>query len=198
MGKRHNQWPRIACVILMMIVIAAISGWLCPAWAQNDSSKADSLYDEGAALYEAQDYDGAGEKFETALALYQELGIRDSEAWTMQYLGLVADNLGRYADAMDYYEQALALYRELGMEEDEALTIQNLGTAATNLGRYNEAVNYYEQALELFRALGMEEDEAYALRNLGIDATNLGQNSEALDYDQQALELFAFLLSGPK
>jgi CHAT domain-containing protein/Tfp pilus assembly protein PilF len=121
------------------------------------------------------------------LAIHREVGDRSGEGTTLNNLGAVYGNLGKYREALDYFQQALAIRREVSNRSREGTTLIGIGQVYGNLGEYQQALDYYQQALAIHREVGDRSGEGTTLNNLGAVYGNLGKYREALDYFQQAL-----------
>ncbi|WP_214325727.1 AfsR/SARP family transcriptional regulator [Nonomuraea sediminis] len=137
----------------------------------------------------ATDHEPARKANLQALELFREIGDRFGEAVTLDYLGIVHERLGQYADAADLHRQALELSREIGSRGGEADALNNLGAACARLGRHAEARDHLEQALELYRRFGYRRGEATALNSLAEVAATLGDPGQAVRLHHAALDL---------
>src|SRR3989442_7149943 len=94
---------------------------------------------------------------------------------TLNSLGRVYNNQGRWEEAIACHEQSLAICRQLGDRHGEAQALTNLGNVYQNQGRWEEAIACYEQSLPVFRQLGDRHGEARTLNNLGLLYHNKGR-----------------------
>jgi CHAT domain-containing protein/Tfp pilus assembly protein PilF len=153
---------------------------------------ADVAYKEAKQLYEQ----GTGEsllkaiaKFEEALPLYQKIGDRSSEAFTVAHLGKIYSDLGQQQKALFYLNQALLLRREIGDKTGETITLNNIGSVYSDLGELQKALDSFHEALLIKREIGDKIGEARNLNNIGNVYLNSGESQKALDYFQQSLTL---------
>ena len=168
-----------------------------------------TLYDRMGQIYkrriergEAQDYKTEQELaikyFRKAAELQKELKLEIGLASTLNNLGLLYSNQGRYQEAESLYRGALSLgQRWLGDEHlDVATSLNNLAALCNNQGRYQEAESLLVQALELKqRWLGDEHpDVASSLNNLAALYNNQGRYQEAESLYRGALSLGQRLL----
>lgn len=130
------------------------------------------------------------EQYEKALPLFQFVGDRKGEAYTVTAIGVVFYHLGERQKAFNYYVQALPIFRAIGDRTGEVTILHNIGMIYDSLGERQKALDYYEQALPLRRAIGDRSFEALTLNNIGAVYDSLGEGQKALDYYGQALPLF--------
>jgi tetratricopeptide (TPR) repeat protein len=129
------------------------------------------------------------ELYTAALAYTRAHDNRQNTAFYLLQQGRLADDLGRYPEAIQLYTDALRLYRDLGSRSNEGGTLNNLGLIATNQGDYAQARDYLEQALAITRDLGNRRSEGQTLHNLGLVASNQGDYAQARAYYEQALAI---------
>ncbi|MEO1510382.1 MAG: tetratricopeptide repeat protein, partial [Cyanobacteria bacterium J06633_23] len=67
---------------------------------------------------------------------------------TLNNLGLVYKDQGRWDEAIQCYEQSLAVYRELGDRHGEGLTLENLGDVYFKRLNFVKAIDYWDESLE--------------------------------------------------
>jgi tetratricopeptide (TPR) repeat protein len=127
-----------------------------------------------------------------ALDSTRQAGDRRGEAWVLNNLGLVHDQM-QLDDAIGFYEEALTIRRDIGDRRGEAQTANNLANAHLTLGRSADALDPANRALELQREVGHRYGEGVALNNLGEAYLALEQWDEAIGWLQQARKLFAEL-----
>lgn len=140
-----------------------------------EGAKADVLpealrsFEEGLALVDQHNFQGALQAFEQVLAYKPD----SSAAWNNK--GLVLWLLERWEEALAAYEVALRL------EADDPIILNNLGAALGRLGKFSEALEAVE------RALGYREDFPEAWCNKGTALAQLKQYPEALKAFERAL-----------
>ncbi|PHJ58206.1 tetratricopeptide TPR_1 repeat-containing protein [Nostoc linckia z18] len=154
------------------------------------SAAANALYKEGKQLYEQ----GTGEsllkaiaKFEQALPLYQKIGDRSSEAFTVAHLGKIYSDLGQQQKALFYLNQALLLRRQIKDKMGETITLNNIGSVYSDIGELQKALDFFHQALLIKREIKDKTGEARIINNIGNVYINSGEEQKALDYFQQSL-----------
>ena len=117
------------------------------------------------------------------------VGLRRSEAATLNEIGNHAINEGDFGLAIQNLEQALALHRQAGDRGNESGTLANLGFAAMTLGDYATAQQQFTQALVLSAAIGQRKNEGLIRVNLALVLLNLEQPAAAEAQVRQALDL---------
>jgi tetratricopeptide (TPR) repeat protein len=127
-----------------------------------------------------------------ALDSTRRAGDRRGEAWVLNNLGLVHDQL-QQGEAIGFYEEALAIRQEIGDRRGEAQTANNLANAHLQFGRSAEALDPANRALVLQREVGHRYGEGVALNNLGEAYLALEEWDQAIDWLRQARALFAEL-----
>ncbi len=181
----------VALVPIAAILVGTIPSLGWPVLAQDRQSAA-GLYDEGLRLAGERTevgYRRALERFQQALALFQQQGDRLREADTLSSLGFVYTALGQNPQAITTLQQALAIHRQLGSRAGEARTLINLGAAHNRLGQSAQALLAYQQARDAAQATGDRSLMATALNNLGITYHNTGQPQQSLEHYQRSLAL---------
>ncbi|MFO7537707.1 MAG: tetratricopeptide repeat protein, partial [Chloroflexota bacterium] len=97
---------------------------------------------------------GAGRTvFQTALALYQELGDQSGTAVTLGNLGYVNQMQSDYAAAQEYLQQALALAQTIDDRQSIVKHTLGLGQISLDLGELEEARACYQAALRQAEAI---------------------------------------------
>jgi tetratricopeptide (TPR) repeat protein len=101
----------------------------------------------GAQLRRDGAYAQAAEQHRTALAIFQELGDRRSEALTLNNLALALDRAGD-PEALDLFEESAAILGDLGEKQQEGEVIANLALAFRRRGSEERSAQVLELALE--------------------------------------------------
>jgi protein O-mannosyl-transferase len=92
-------------------------------------------------------------------------------------LGLVYDDLGRSAEAMENFSRAIKIM------PNYAQAHTNLGIIYTKLGRWQDAIDEYQQAIKY------KPDFAAAYNNLGLAYDDLGRSAEAIEDFKRAIRI---------
>ena len=132
---------------------------------------------------------GAQARYRRALACYEAGDDPWSVSRTQNNLGVVADTLGDYDEALQWYGLALASSKRIRHARGIASALVNLGVTYETLGSLDEAEAHYRESLEAYREIGDVRGEAASLANLGhlaeargafVDAEGLYAQSVAL------------------
>ncbi len=126
------------------------------------------------------DYQPAVRRLEAALRLYRELDDAGGIAATLQVLGSVAREQGRYARAVDLHAESLATAEAADDTWAVASAHGYIGFAAWLQRDFERAAAECNLALALSRELGDTEGIAWALISLGTIARYQGHADQAL------------------
>ncbi|MBI5016263.1 MAG: CHAT domain-containing protein [Deltaproteobacteria bacterium] len=140
-------------------------------WTLGDPDKA--LRELGEALDQAQTLEGRP----------------DEVATTLNNLGLVYREAGRYPEATAALERALAIDRRLKSRWAIAYDLRNQGLTLLRMGRAAEGLPLLEEAASEAAAIGDRVNSAKALLALGEARQELGQAASAEGAYREALEL---------
>jgi predicted ATPase/class 3 adenylate cyclase len=188
----------------------ALCGANCLALSRGDDDAARSLAEEGLAISQERNDDGAVAEalkhlgmvarhrgdygtgralFENSLALYRELDCPQDIAHLLCCLGELAWLQGDLRRARAVQEESLRLSQEIGGGRDRGYALTNLGNVLLAEGRPDAALPLIEEGLAIFRSLSEKWAVAYGLWSLGNAALGMGQPSEAASLFREALSL---------
>ncbi len=163
--------------------------------AEDLIAEAYRLFNEFDQLWRMSQYQAAQEKLQQALELYRNSSVRQAfpqasrqgEAGALNGLGVMAQNVGQYEQALNYYQEALLISQDIGDRTVEAATLNNIGEVNRLSGNYPTALEYYEQSLAIARKVGDRTVESQPLNNIGEVNQLLGNYLTALEYYEQSL-----------
>jgi predicted ATPase/Tfp pilus assembly protein PilF len=135
--------------------------------------------------------------FKQALAIYQELGNRQSISMALNNIGAIALSIPDCQQAKDYFGQALIMQRELGDKRSIASTLINIGSVSYELKEYEAAEAYLQESLLLSQEIGDRANISAALISLGNLALLQADFPQAFNRLHTALELSEALNSKP-
>jgi tetratricopeptide (TPR) repeat protein len=90
-----------------------------------------------------------------ALALHRQIGDRQGAAATLDSLGYIHRQLGRYDEAIRCYRQAVDLFDEFGDRYEMADTVAKLGDSSASADDPDEARLAWERAAVMLEELGV-------------------------------------------
>ena len=148
----------------------------------------------GEKAYQQGNYPEAEKRLVAALKEAEGFGPQDPRlATTLNYLGLVYDAQGKYAEAEPLYERSLAiLANALGPEHPAvAQSLNNLALLYHHQGKYAEAEPLYKRSLAISeKALGPEHPQvATGLNNLAELYRAQGRYADAEPLYERALAI---------
>jgi len=130
----------------------------------------------------------AAEAFAKAEPIYRGLSNFEGVAEVLYQRAVLANRLGKTAEARAYLEQALELSRHIGSQAQEILVLLALSGAEHRLNHFAEAQTDATEAIELARANGMEGLTTRGLVDLGNTYFLKGDSENAKKYFTQSLE----------
>jgi tetratricopeptide (TPR) repeat protein len=107
-----------------------------------------------------------------------------------EFLGVVANDQGEYAQARQYLNRALVIFRQFGDQSFSAHTLSYLGRTMQALGEYQEAEKLLRESLELAREIDYRFGSGLALDALGRLAYAQGNYPEAQMLFSESASLF--------
>jgi CHAT domain-containing protein/tetratricopeptide (TPR) repeat protein len=150
----------------------------------NLSGPQDALGDSALAL----------ENVNGALAYCKEascktLGNRDLDILAENNAGMIYENRGETAEALEHYERSFELARDREIPYRIALALNNLGWLHVGLGDVDRALELLEQSLAIRRGLNSPSDLAATLVNIAYAYSLKGMYPEALRNTDEAMPL---------
>ncbi len=143
----------------------------------------------GDVLFDQGDYEGAKKQFDSALAVFREIGAQKSIRATLERIGNVYYSQGNMSEAKNYYEQALTFDREIDDPYGLGSDYGNLANALDGLGDLTGALKMQQESLTVFNKVGDRRGSSATLNNFGNLYVEMGNLEEAKKYFSQALVL---------
>jgi CHAT domain-containing protein/tetratricopeptide (TPR) repeat protein len=150
---------------------------------------AQKLFTEAKALRAERtqkSYQQSIEKYEAALAIWQNLNDKLMEAFTLHEVGMIYGDIGQYQKAIDAHTKAAALYKELKLPRCEAAVTVNIGWVFGELGDTQNRLATYDRAAAIYQTVG--DIDPVLVSNFGTTYAKLGQYQRALDIHLKVLE----------
>ncbi len=132
----------------------------------------------------------ARRRYESALAIYPQIGARLGEANVQKALGDLALREADLGEARRRYESALAIYPQIGDRLGEANVQKALGDLALREADLGEARRRYESALAIYPQIGDRLGEANVQQALGDLALREADLGEARRRYESALAIY--------
>lgn len=151
--------------------------------------RAEALNVLGFVAKSGGDFDGAEERFATALALARARGDRAGEARFLHNVGLVRYNRGEDASAREVVDRSLALATEIGDPVQVGWAVNTLGLLALRGQDAPAAIGLFERAVAEGRRGGHREIEALSLNNLAMIAHERRELARARELLTRSLAL---------
>jgi predicted ATPase/DNA-binding SARP family transcriptional activator len=151
--------------------------------------RAKALLGSGRLALLQCDYAPAVRRLDAALRLYRELDEPRGIAGSLQVLGSVAREQGRYARAMELHAESLAIAEAAGDRRAMASAHGYLAFASWLQRDFGEAASEAGTALAMFRDLGDVEGTAWSLISLGTIARYRGDAERAAALLAESLSL---------
>jgi CHAT domain-containing protein len=129
--------------------------------------------------------------YERSLALWRELGDRESELRLLQRLVNQYHVLGELQIAQSYAGKGIEIAQALDDRYQEANLNAMLGNIYLDLGNNQQALDAYSRAREAFASSSSRMGEAVAIENIGITYHLLGDPQRAIGYFHQAASMFS-------
>lgn len=125
-----------------------------------------------------------------ALAIFQQLGIKDAVAACYNNIGTYNYTLTRYDSAIAYFRKSLSLYEELGITKEVAKLMGNVALCQEAMGDYAGALEVYFKALKMCETIGNKEGMAVAYNQIAINYSRQKDFRKALEFYQKSLDTF--------
>jgi predicted ATPase/class 3 adenylate cyclase len=184
----HGQWSEGRVLLAEMLpargeVAAAVPR--TATWAK-------LLHASAILAFYAGDDAAARAFFDKCLAIERELGDQAGIAWTLLYMGWMANNRGEFATARSRLKESLAMCRELDDRQGIAWSLARLGLVELfdAEGTPAAARPLLEESLALSRSVGDRWGTAWTLTLVAIEAIQRGQLAEARALAQESMTIW--------
>ena len=165
--------------------VARAATWLSERMG-DESSRAASLRAMGHILYRKRKYLPSLERYEAALAIYQQLGLELEAGRTLNSSLQSLIYLGRYPEALEWAQRAHQIFSKHGDRLRLARLDANMGNILYRQDRFEEALALYQRAYAAFLEIGEPQDVAIALKNTATCQISLNDFREALETYRKA------------
>ncbi len=148
---------------------------------------ADQLLRVGKTLESDGRLQEAVQSWQTALAIYQELGDREAETITYGYLASAYGKLGQYPALEDALRRQLALARDRQDFETQIYVLNNLGRNLYPRSGTEGAEQLFVEALTIANSIRSLDGQALSHDSLGLLAFSMGNYERAVAEFEQSL-----------
>ena len=132
---------------------------------------------------------GGLEAAELADGIYARSGGPEDRAKSLNLLGALYYDTGRFDRALDYFSHSLDAARNAGLHGREAATLNNIGEVCLALGNAKEALDYFLRAYDLLPEEQEGELIANVLMNVGAAFVRLENFPLAREFAVKALDI---------
>ncbi len=161
--------------------------------AQGLREDAEALFAEGERLRQVSTVESrraAMAKFEAALVIFRDLGIKDREAGSLISIGYIKAALGERGPAIEAINASLAISREIGNGRLQAVALLNLSQVQRSMGEPQQALATLNEGLAVGRSFGEKEMTAAILNGIGFSLFGDGELRAARERHVESLEIF--------
>jgi CHAT domain-containing protein/tetratricopeptide (TPR) repeat protein len=165
------------------------------------------LYEQGVKLFQEgenlrkkgnrEGYNHAIKKYQQALKIAQDIGLRQEEAEINQRIGVVYFLLFDNKNALEFHKKALSILQELNQPLLQASALSLIGNVYVGMGEHEKAIEHFNQAQSSFRAQKQFGFVAITLNSISDAYIRLGQMKNALNSLNQALEIYRTTFKDP-
>lgn len=166
----------------------AETAWEEGPWPPGDPSP-ERLHQRAWLSHRRGDYEGAIDRYESALELAEDCGDRRAVHGILRGLGLALWRSGRLDEAETRLERSRSLALEVSDDAESVKVGVNLGAIAVSRGNYERAIELNEENRQLAMATGDRYREALCLNNLGYLAMRTGAYDRARGHLEESLGL---------
>ncbi|MBI2923804.1 MAG: tetratricopeptide repeat protein [Planctomycetes bacterium] len=143
----------------------------------------------GDALARRSAYGEARKALEEALAQVRAGGHRRGVGTTLNSLGSLNFDMGRFDEALRLYQEAEEIWRESGDRRERAILLHNIANVRRRLGQHEQALETLGEVLGVFRELGEPASEAVVLSTIGAIHNSRADYPAALASFRASLEI---------
>lgn len=110
-----------------------------------------------------------------------------TNAYALNYNGLMLYSVGQYENALPYLEQSLVIRQKIGDIKGEGETLNNIGLIYIEKGSYDMALHYLERSLATKQQMDNLGSQGRVLNNIGLIYLKKNKNDIAAHYFQRSL-----------
>ena len=134
-------------------------------------------------------YEEGLQVFETAKAMYEELGNQERISALLNNMSIANRNLGRLEEALQNQMESLAIKEKIGVEEESlAASYWNIGNILGDISNFAESNAWYRKAEKIYAELGLEDDRIDVRYVLALNLKDMDSIDLAMPIFEEALE----------
>jgi tetratricopeptide (TPR) repeat protein len=141
-----------------------------------------------AGTWGYKDYDEADVRLSESVELFRKLKNEWGIAWSLRYLGQVAEVKGNFEHSIKLQQDALQRFEQIGDIWNSAHSLYLLGGSMYQHGDFEGARSAYEQSMEKCKLVEDRVMAAHALKGLALLAIQRNALEQAEQLSRDALE----------
>lgn len=107
----------------------------------------------------------------------------------LNVLGIIYQDQGDFAKAIDYYTSSLKIREEIGDKQGISASLNNIGIIYYDQGDYIKGLDFYSRSLQIDEEIGDSMGIANSVANIGIIYKKQGDYSRALEFFNRSLKI---------
>ncbi|MBA2480862.1 MAG: tetratricopeptide repeat protein [Planctomycetes bacterium] len=155
--------------------------------ALQSKPKADCLVELGKLHQRLDDHAAAVPIYEDAIAIYRDLGEKQSVAYAGVLAGLALKAQRKYEPAFSYIERALAINQDGGDLTHVARTLGILAGVLMDMGMNTEALERHREAMPILTRFNKSVEIAQTHESMALCHHRLGNHAEAKEHFEKAV-----------
>ncbi|KAL1512337.1 hypothetical protein AB1Y20_005599 [Prymnesium parvum] len=153
----------------------------CKSEMQGDPLQ-ESLQREAEELYQAGEFDEAGEKFYFLAESYNHAGDTAREIGALQNMGACLSKMQQFDKAIQFYQHCLALADVIDNQQKQGEVLESLGWTNYQLGDNERALYWMELACKLYDSIDQQEGRVNAHYFLGKLLAEFGNWQKGIEH----------------
>ena len=129
------------------------------------------------------------ESLEECYRLFGEIDSLWGQAFALTKMGLAADGLKQYEDAMQYHQRAVTIFQSTGDDAGRGYALSRMSLGAYLMGDYDQAFELGMMGYEAFSEIGHRWGKCASLIRLGFAEIGRDHHQEAMGKLCEALAL---------
>ncbi|MCH7623085.1 MAG: CHAT domain-containing protein [Nitrospinae bacterium] len=127
--------------------------------------------------------------FQQAYQLFEELENNEQKVETLLELGLVAEKLGDFTQALDFYQKAQTLASAEDLQKGLSKALLYQANSHWFQGNYQKAFRFQKESLNIAEAENDKRQQTFIYNTLGLIYWTLNDSERALEHLNHSLEL---------